>query len=166
MPTARPDAMTSITDGSYVPEAILERSKKPKILLGSTILLTARPTAKRAPDIAAPADFRDRLVTTLKSAKLTGKIPTTTATTGFEVLGGAKSAYKNMVRDCTASRENSVAVAIPTPMKVQTAAKLRRLSLDSPQIPCPQVQPLPSLVPNPIKKPVTIWPTADSWRAL
>lgn len=56
---------------------------------------------------------------------------------------------------------------MPTPIKVQTAAKLRlRLttgSLDNRQIPCPQAQTLPCLVLNQTSNQVPEWPMVDSW---
>lgn len=45
---------------------------------------------------------------------------------------------------------------------VSVAMMLRRESLGSPQSPCPLVQPLPSLVPRPTRKPDTTNPVADS----
>jgi hypothetical protein len=47
-------------------------------------------------------------------------------------------------------------------MKVITAAKERLLNLANPQIPCPEVHPLPSLVPKPTKNPATIYPRLET----
>ena len=47
---------------------------------------------------------------------------------------------------------------IPNPIKVGTATKDLMLSQGSPQIPCPEVQPFPSFVPNPTKNPPRIHP--------
>ena len=49
---------------------------------------------------------------------------------------------------------NQVVVATAVLIKVPTAAQLRRLHRGSPQMPCPDVQPLPTWVPRPTKKPL------------
>lgn len=49
--------------------------------------------------------------------------------------------------------ELRVAVKMPLSMKDPTPTKLRMLMRAIPQMPCPVVQPLPSLVPMPTRKP-------------
>lgn len=50
-------------------------------------------------------------------------------------------------------------MAIPHPINTGTATQLRGDHLGKPQTPCPEVHPLPNLVPNPTKKPAIPNPT-------
>mmetsp|Transcript_15981 Transcript_15981/g.32758 ORF Transcript_15981/g.32758 Transcript_15981/m.32758 type:complete len:213 (-) Transcript_15981:245-883(-) len=54
-----------------------------------------------------------------------------------------------------------VAARTPVPIKARTAQSDRLLRRARPQIPCPEVHPLPSVVPNPTRKPETIKLTKD-----
>ena len=70
---------------------------------------------------------------------------------------------RNMAVDSAhgADGDKATAVAAPVAIKVNTAARERGDRRPKPQIPCPEVHPLPSRVPNPTNNPAMLYAAAD-----
>mmetsp|Transcript_101280 Transcript_101280/g.287035 ORF Transcript_101280/g.287035 Transcript_101280/m.287035 type:complete len:256 (+) Transcript_101280:504-1271(+) len=147
-------AMTKARDGSQAPEP---RSRNAAILLGLAMPLMTRPHPKASPLMSSaagadcPAHVRWR---TAAAAEAASNNPATVLAATAAASGHAGTPDSEAVSGGKAPElPKAVAVAMPAAMKVGTAVQERRLSRARPVRPCPDVQPLASIVPRPTRTP-------------
>jgi hypothetical protein len=176
-----PAPMTAHKVGSHVPVNKPRTFKNPNTLALCAIPLTRSPAANKAPATMAGTIF---LVGEAESCDDDGAIPCiilrtgsikllpTTAATTLPARFRLELAMEVVVLAVANSRGKSpgllwmvakeVVVTMADAIKVMTATKLRMLLRAKPQMPWPDVQPLPNLVPMPTKSPATLNPNLDN----
>ena len=164
--------ITNIKEGSNVPE---NTPKKPDILLDFVIPVAPNARAKRKPATKSVNLFNQialgfstiehsTLLSRLIRAPAAREAPPSKAMEAASVtLLNCKSSAAGATRGTSPGARpkivavfKSVVVRAPKAMNVSVLAKDRAENLALPQIPWPDVQPLPSAVPNPTSNPATI----------